>query len=208
MVRRDPDRTRQEILEAAFHEMYRHGFQATGLEGILERTGVTKGALYHHFRNKTELGYAVVDEIVRPWMLGRWKAHFEDEVDPVTALKRVMTAILDEMPEDVILLGCPLNNLTQEMSGVDEGFRVRLESIMEEWRTSIADALRRGQAHGSVRADIDAEATALFLIASWEGMAGVAKSLQDRAQAAAVLSVLGELVEGLRPARPAAGATA
>ncbi len=208
MVRRDPDRTRQEILEAAFHEMYRHGFQATGLEAILERTGVTKGALYHHFRNKTELGYAVVDEIVRPWMLERWRAHFEDTTDPVTALKRVMMAILDEMPEDVILFGCPLNNLTQEMSGVDEGFRVRLESIMEEWRGSIADALRRGQVQGSVRADVDPEATALFLIASWEGMAGVAKSLQDRAQAAAVLGVLGELVEGLRPARPVAGATA
>jgi len=206
MTRRDPDRTRQEILEAAFREIYRNGFQATGLEAILEGTGVTKGALYHHFRNKTELGYAVVDEVVRPWMLDRWKTRFGETSDPVTALKSVMALILDEMPEEMILLGCPLNNLAQELSGVDEGFRGRIEGIMEEWRESIASALRRGQAEGTVREDVDPDATALFLIASWEGMAGVAKSLRDRERARAILDVLAGLLEGLRPEGATAGA--
>jgi TetR/AcrR family transcriptional repressor of nem operon len=207
MTRRDPDRTRREILEAAFREIYRNGFQATGLEAILEGTGVTKGALYHHFRNKTELGYAVVDEVVRPWMLDRWEARFAETSDPVTALKTVMSLILDEMPDEMILLGCPLNNLAQELSGVDEGFRARIEGIMDDWRESIAEALRRGQVEGTVRDDVDAEATALFLIASWEGMAGVAKSLRDRERARAILDVLAELIEGLRPTRPTVAAT-
>ena len=57
--------TRQEILESAFQEIHRNGFQAASLTSILERTGVTKGALYHHFPNKQALGYAVLEEVVK-----------------------------------------------------------------------------------------------------------------------------------------------
>ena len=53
-------------------QMYANGFRATGLDQILAETRVTKGALYHHFGNKNELGYAVLEEVVRPMMLDRW----------------------------------------------------------------------------------------------------------------------------------------
>jgi len=43
------DVTREKILDAAFHEIHRYGFQSASLANILERTGLTKGALYHHF---------------------------------------------------------------------------------------------------------------------------------------------------------------
>jgi len=58
----EPD-TRSKILFAAYKEIHLHGFQAASLNNILAHTGVTKGALYHHFPNKTELGYAVIDEV-------------------------------------------------------------------------------------------------------------------------------------------------
>ena len=57
--------TRQIILQAAFDEIYAHGFQAASLTKILSTTGVTKGALYYYFPNKLTLGYAVVDEILK-----------------------------------------------------------------------------------------------------------------------------------------------
>jgi TetR/AcrR family transcriptional regulator, transcriptional repressor for nem operon len=61
---------RQKILDAAFAEFYRNGFQAGRLNHILAVAAVTKGALFHHFpRGKQELGYAVVDEIIEPLML-------------------------------------------------------------------------------------------------------------------------------------------
>ena len=66
--KRNPEQTRQALLEAAFEEIYRVGFQAASLDRILDRAGVTKGALYHHFKNKLELGYAVLEEVVRPTM--------------------------------------------------------------------------------------------------------------------------------------------
>ena len=61
---RDPERTRERLLQAAFREVYRSGFQSAGIDTILAATNVTKGALYHHFESKEALGYAIVEEII------------------------------------------------------------------------------------------------------------------------------------------------
>ena len=49
---RDPVLTRQRLLQAASQEICHSGFRGSDLEAILNRAGVTKGALYHHFENK------------------------------------------------------------------------------------------------------------------------------------------------------------
>ena len=64
--------TRAAILEAAFEEIYAHGFHASSIDAILERTELTKGALFHQFASKLELGYAVVDEVIVPMTRARW----------------------------------------------------------------------------------------------------------------------------------------
>jgi len=53
-------------LNAASREIYRSGFQSASLDTILASTGVTKGALYYHFKSKEGLGYAVVEEVIGP----------------------------------------------------------------------------------------------------------------------------------------------
>ena len=59
---RDPERTRERLLQAAFREIHRSGFQSASIDTILAATNVTKGALYYHFESKEALGYAVVEE--------------------------------------------------------------------------------------------------------------------------------------------------
>jgi AcrR family transcriptional regulator len=63
---RDPERTRERLLQAASREVYRLGFQSARLDTILAAAGVTKGALYYHFDSKEALGYAVVEEVIAP----------------------------------------------------------------------------------------------------------------------------------------------
>ncbi|MGA8441619.1 MAG: TetR/AcrR family transcriptional regulator, partial [Candidatus Sulfotelmatobacter sp.] len=69
---RASERTRERLLQAASREIYRSGFQSASLDTILASAGVTKGALYHHFKNKEALGYAVVEEIISPDVRGTW----------------------------------------------------------------------------------------------------------------------------------------
>jgi AcrR family transcriptional regulator len=173
----DPERTRERLLQAAAREIYRSGFQSASLDGILASAGVTKGALYYHFKNKEALGYAVVEEIISPGVRGTWVQPFQNVKDPIDALIRAVRGIRVQ-PKDVCG-GCELNNLAQEMSPLDAGFRKRLETIFDAWRDAVASVLREGQAHGSVRRDVEPHDAAGLLIAMVEGYGSLAKNAQD-----------------------------
>jgi len=176
---RDPQRTRELLLQAAYREVYRSGFQSAGIDAILAATNVTKGALYYHFESKEALGYAIVEEIIAKLTRDRWLLPLEriKDKDPVDALIAIVQAI-PIRPRDV-KGGCPLVNLTQEMSQLDEQFRKRLEKIFQAWREGIAVVLRRGQSEGTIRRDLVAEETASFLMAMVEGYEVLAKNAQD-----------------------------
>ena len=176
---RNPERTRERLLQAAFREVHRYGFQSAGIDTILAATNVTKGALYYHFESKEALGYAIVEEIVAQLNHDRWLLPLERSYDknPIDALIGIVRAI-PARPKDV-KGGCPLVNLTQEMSQLDGQFRRRLARIFHGWQEGIAVALRRGQSQGTVRRDLVPEETASFLIAMVEGYEVLAKNAQD-----------------------------
>ncbi|MGA8272939.1 MAG: TetR/AcrR family transcriptional regulator [Candidatus Sulfotelmatobacter sp.] len=176
---RNPERTRERLLQAAFREVYRYGFQSAGVDTILAATNVTKGALYYHFENKQALGYAIIEEVIGEITRDRWMLPLQRSKDqnPVDALVGIVQAI-PSRPRDV-KGGCPLVNLAQEMSQLDEQFRKRLARIFQAWQEEIAMALRRGQSQGTVRRDLVPEETASFLIAMVEGYEVLAKNAQD-----------------------------
>jgi TetR/AcrR family transcriptional regulator, transcriptional repressor for nem operon len=176
---RDPERTRERLLQAGFQEVYRSGFQSASVDTILAAANVTKGALYYHFESKEALGHAIIDEVVATFLRNRWLLplqHSEDK-DSIDVLIGVVQSI-PARPRDV-KGGCPLVNLAQEMSRLDELFRRRLEVMFRAWREAVATALRRGQSQGTVRRDLIPEETASFLIAMVEGYEVLAKNAQD-----------------------------
>src|SRR5579863_7969095 len=177
--RRDPEGTRQRLLQAAFLEVYRYGFQSAGIDTILAATNVTKGALYYHFESKEALGHAVIEEVIAKFPRERWLLPLErsQDRDPIDVLIGIVQSI-PSRPRDV-KAGCPLVNLAQEMSPLDEQFRKRLERIFRAWQAGIAMALRRGQSQGTVRRDLVPEEAASFLIAMVEGYEVLAKNAQD-----------------------------
>ena len=55
--------TRRALLDTARELFAENGFQATRTEEIVQRAGLTRGALYHHFRDKEDLFRAVYEEV-------------------------------------------------------------------------------------------------------------------------------------------------
>ncbi|MGO9434784.1 MAG: TetR family transcriptional regulator C-terminal domain-containing protein [Terracidiphilus sp.] len=194
---RDPERTRERLLQAAFREVYKSGFQSAGLDAILAAAGVTKGALYHHFGSKEALGYAIVEEIIAPDNRGQWLSPLENCEDPIDTLIGAVQA-LSVQPE-AVRGGCPLINLAQEMSPLDAGFRQRLATILRNWQDGVAAALQDGQNHGKVRRDLEPAQAAGLLIAMVEGYGMLAKNAQD---AKVMEAGIRNIVEWLRSLRP------
>ena len=196
---RDPERTRGRLLQAASREIHRSGFRNADLGAILARAGVIKGALYYHFNNKEALGYAVVDEIIASNLHQKWVQPLRNAKDPIDVLVRIIQS--ESLKREDVQRSCPLLNLSQEMSGLDEGFRRRTAKVYKDWHDAMAEALREGQKRRVVRSDIDANETATFLMAAWEGYVVLGKSSQDpRTMQSGQRRVSGHL-ESLRPAR-------
>jgi len=196
-----PSNAREALLDAAFDEMYLHGFRAAGIEMILASSCVSKGSMYHHFGNKQALGYAVVEERVKPLVRERYLQPFQESNDPPEALRQMGKRMEDELLKTgIIERGCPLNNLVQEMSGVDEGFRQRLATVLQEWKDTIAEGLLAGQADGTVNPAADPEEAGTFVVAVLMGAVGFAKNAQDVLPFGVCLKILDNYLETLRPA--------
>src|ERR1700739_1117243 len=174
---RDPGRTREPLVQAAFREVHRSGVQSAGIDTILAATNVTKGALYYHFESKEALGYAIVDEIVAKFTRDRWLRPLLNDGQAIDILIGIVRRIPARPGE--VRVSCPLLNLAQEMSPLDEQFRKRLERIFIAWQEGVATLLRKGQSQGTVRRDLNPDETASFLVAMVEGTATLAKVAQD-----------------------------
>jgi len=196
--RRNPDRTRERLLNAGFAEIYSRGFQAAGLDAIAEAADVTKGALYHHFPSKHALGYAVFDEVIARYTDLRWLEPIRDAADPLTAIADTLREAFKSEFEH----GCPLNNLSQEMSRVDEGFHQRIAALYRRWEGGVAAALASGQRRGIVDPTVSVHDTATFVVASIEGAYSLAKGRQDRGPLMACQAGVSRFLESLRTTEP------
>src|SRR5512139_1148986 len=148
MQTKQPDITRDKILHSAFCEIHRQGFQAASIANILQDTGLTKGALYHHFPTKQALGLAVIDEVIKQRLEGLIFKRLRESGKPVETLLDIIATIHKKVPSDFVMLGCPLNNLMQEMSALDELFQQQLSGVLGIWQETVEEALKRGQKAG------------------------------------------------------------
>ena len=92
-----------------------------------------------------------------------------------------------------------MNNLAQEMSPLDAGFRKRLAIVFDAWREAVASVLRDGQTHGSVRRDVKPADAAGILIAMVEGYGSLAKNAQDPKVMKAGIRNIVDWLRSLRP---------
>ncbi|WP_096087711.1 TetR/AcrR family transcriptional regulator [Agaribacterium haliotis] len=198
MVERNAEQTRERILQAAFEEIYQNGYQGMRIDAVLKKTGLAKGALYHHFPNKQSLGYAVVDELLfaRTKEIGKRLQSFADPIEGLCCILQDFSSCLSD---EELVLGCPVNNLSQEMSGLDEGFQERLSNIYSEKCRAIVCALEKGKTEALVREDVVCENAACFIIASYQGLIGATKCTGNRGMLTALISELCSYIGSLRP---------
>jgi len=121
----------------------------------------------------------VVDEVILPIMDEMWLEPLKKAPDPMQGLIDVVEQLPEMKPPEIIEYGCPLNNLAQEMSPLDEGFRQRLDYVFRLWHDVTEEALERAKHQGKLRESIDCDETATFIMAALEGCIGIAKNAQS-----------------------------
>lgn len=176
---RDLEKSRKEILDVAFMEVFIHGFQGVSVDDIVKKTSLTKGAFYHHFPTKLDLGYALVDEVIKPMIIQRWIAPLEQLENPLQGILKQLKVNIGGTPLEHLRLGCPLNNLVQEMAPIDAGFQVRLQAALNLWINETDLQLKRAKKLGFIKREVNTRQVAHFIVMAHEGFYGMLKGLND-----------------------------
>ena len=194
---RDAEATRLKILEVTADEMRRHGFKATSLSEIISKAQVSKGALYHHFSNKLELGYAVFEEIFVTENIAFWGEVLQQD-DPLAGFCQHLEDIPNFMSDEDIECGCPVNSISQEMSAEDEGFRKRTLAMYLRMQGLFLKALETCDEQGLLKSDLNLTRCALFFVSSLQGISSIVKASRDRDTITELTLALKDHVMGLR----------
>ena len=162
-------------------EVYARGFQASSIEAILKTTHLTKGAFFHHFDSKRHFGYTLVEEVIHGMLWNQWAKPLQRSKDPLQTIAESFKTGTDYLAALPRHYGCPLNNLAQEMSSLDEGFRRRIQKEFEIWKSYYYEAFERAKQLKQIPGKFSSQEGAHHLLALVEGTLSLAKASQDPA---------------------------
>jgi AcrR family transcriptional regulator len=187
--------TRQLILQRCFEAIQSKGFETLRTDKEIARLKITKGAFYHYFPNKSELGYAVVDEVMLPFYEQKWASLANIETGVADALIAALEHEKTKATETSIKRGDVLTNMILEMSHSDDLFRQKLEVVNEVQVKIIQKAIMAGRIAGELKNQTDARSMALFVVGQLMGCYTISKV---RASKETFVSMVGTLQKQLK----------
>jgi len=169
--------TRSRLVLAAMQLFWEKGYNSTSIADVLQTAKVNSGSLYYFFPGKSDLLAAVLDmyhEGIRPMLLEPAWAGVSDPVERIFALlARYRKSLLDTD----CFYGCPIGSLALELHEPDLAVRERLAKNFSAWIEAIAECL--SQAKTRLRADLNRQELAQFVLTTMEGGVMQARTFRD-----------------------------
>ena len=181
---RNPERTRERILDAAEALILDHGFGATSVDAVTTRAGITKGAFFHHFPSKAELGRALIERFARAdraffaAQLERARRLSSDPLQQVLLLIGLYEEAFESMAEPTP--GCLFASYIYEHKLFDEATLAVLRESTLHWRHEMRALLDEVARIHPPRQAVDFETLADLFYSITEGAYVMMKTLGDR----------------------------
>lgn len=186
--------TKQRLLDAGLPMLLRHGYNDLGIQALLAATGVPKGSFYHHFRDKEDFALQVIDQYMRE-VHGGLDACLGDTTRPPLARVRCFFETTEEHYRAEGYMGCLLGGLGQELSGVSDVFRRKIDECFSEISARIAVCLDEARRQGDAPPELDPAEMASLLVDCWEGAALRSRLRRDPGPLNAMLDFYSRLTE-------------
>ena len=160
---------RARILEQSFLLFLAHGFDATSMSQIVRATGMSKGAVYHHFASKDELFEAAIDRyfidlVGSDGSVGQEAQGFEEAV-------RSAAATMTEGLSEVVSLGANLAAYYRFLFYAIERHRSEVQAVLATRLTFLSRAAERDVQQGILPGGLDPDMLAKLAITTIEGAA-------------------------------------
>lgn len=162
--------TKQRLLDAGMAMLLEHGYHDLGIQALLEATRTPKGSFYHHFEDKEDFALQVIDQYMGRVHEGLDACLGDSSRPPLERVRRFFETVQQNYRREGYL-GCLLGGLGQELSGVSEVFRRKVEGCFAEIAKRIAVCLEEARKRGDIPAESNTRRMASLLVDCWEGAA-------------------------------------
>ncbi len=162
--------TKQRLLDAGLAMLLEHGYNDLGIQALLAATGTPKGSFYHHFKDKEDFALQVVDQYMRQVHAGLDVCLGDRGRPPLERVRRFFELTQQSYRKEGYM-GCLLGGLGQELSGVSEVFRRKIEGCFSAIAERIAACLEEARKGGDIPAGSNTRRMASLLVDCWEGAA-------------------------------------
>ncbi|CUS43173.1 Transcriptional regulator, TetR family [hydrothermal vent metagenome] len=165
---------REKILTAGVRVVHERGFGGASVRDIVQAAGVPQGSFTNHFVSKEAFGLEVLDIYFQKSVAVFAETLRNDALPPLERFGAFLDANIERASGENLCNGCMIGNFAAETSGSD-AIRPHLVEIFDAVRDAIASCLRAAVAADEVRADLDCDDVAAFLVASLQGANLLAK---------------------------------
>jgi TetR/AcrR family transcriptional regulator, transcriptional repressor for nem operon len=198
-VPRDGTVTRERILDAAQRIVLERGFAATSVDAVLAQAPATKGAFFHHFPSKNDLGrallerYAAADERMLEDFLAVAEAESDDPAEQLVAFVRQFEHAADELAPTQP--GCLFVSFIYESQLVGDGEDDVIAASILHWRTRLLEKLEAAARIHPPAIAVDLQSLADQVFTTFEGGFILARAMHDPTQLRAQLAHLRNYLE-------------
>ncbi|MGA7297806.1 MAG: TetR family transcriptional regulator C-terminal domain-containing protein [Rhodanobacteraceae bacterium] len=162
--------TRQHLIEHGIALLLQHGYNDLGIAMLLKATNTAKGSFYHHFHSKEDYALQVIDCYMQDVHAGLDACLDQSSRPPLERIRDFFEAS-EEKYRTQGYMGCLLGGLGQELSGINDVFRQKVEQCLEQIATRLADCLREAVERGELAPEANPRNLAELLVNCWEGAA-------------------------------------
>lgn len=195
--KRNPEQTRQKIIEAAVARVLKQGYAATTIDQICEDSGVTKGSFFHHFESKEAMARSAVkcwSEYGTSLCAKAWEDSTQDPLDQLRMMMGIMEGFAKRPDEPCV---CVVGMLAQELSTSNPEMRDACGQELALWTANVERLLTEAKKLHPVKIDFNPREVAWFLNSLWQGSMLVAKTVQAQPIIVANLQMARSYVESL-----------
>jgi TetR/AcrR family transcriptional repressor of nem operon len=162
--------SKKEIIRKGVDLFREQGYHNTGINDILETCEISKGAFYNYFHSKEGYGIKVIDyygDTLLEYMIGKLRS---GDGSPVEKLEELYSSFIEIVEREEIKSGCLVNNISNEMGGLNDRLADVADQNFRKWIDEIARIVAKGQVINEIRNDMGAMQIADYMHATFFGL--------------------------------------
>ncbi len=193
---RQPEITKDLILQKAAVLFNTKGYKATSISDITKATGLTKGAIYRHFKNKEALESAAFQYLIEI-IFTRFTANVKSADHAGEKIRKVFSFFASYISKMPVAGGCPILNAAVEVDDSNSHLRNDTVAALANIKKAIVHILEKGKKFSQIIAETNSEETADIIIAALEGAVVMSKLKKSNKGLKTVVAHLNKLIESI-----------